>query len=136
MSLRIGFDLDGVLADMDAALLHEARALFGEDAVGAMQQRDTDEAPNTSRDANSPDDAPTDDTAPVDRLALTSRQQRRLWHHVETIGDFWQSLHEIEPGAVRRLAQLADERRWGDHLSHEAAANGGRDGSSSVAALA
>ena len=96
---------------MDAALLHEARALFGEDAVRAMQQRDTDEAANASAAADSPSDAP-GDTPTVDKLVLTPRQQRRLWHHVETIEDFWQSLREIEPGAVARLAKLAEERRW------------------------
>ena len=26
--------------------------------------------------------------------------------------DFWESLQEIEPGMIRRLAELADERRW------------------------
>jgi len=34
--LRIAFDMDGVLADMDGALLRHAKALFGADAVRAM----------------------------------------------------------------------------------------------------
>ena len=43
---------------------------------------------------------------------MTPRQRRRLWQHVTEIPDFWQSLSEIEPGSIARLAQLAAERRW------------------------
>lgn len=98
MPLRIGFDLDGVLADMDAALLHEARALFGQSAMSPREPAS--------------DDEPADDSAPAVKLALGARQQRRLWEHVATIENFWQSLDEIEPGAIARLAQLTEERRW------------------------
>jgi hypothetical protein len=86
VSLRIGFDLDGVLADMDGALLQEAETVFGAAAViGAP---------------------------PTAKLNMTPRQERRLWRHVVAIHDFWQSLREIEPGSIARLAQLAAERRW------------------------
>jgi hypothetical protein len=43
---------------------------------------------------------------------LNSREQRRLWRHAETIENFWETLPEHEPGAVKRLATLASERRW------------------------
>jgi hypothetical protein len=43
---------------------------------------------------------------------MTPRQQRRLWTHVESIENFWESLKEIEPGSIRRLARLASEHRW------------------------
>jgi hypothetical protein len=55
---------------------------------------------------------PQADTPPLQRLNMTSRQERRLWHHVESIENFWQSLVEIEPGMIARLAALAAERRW------------------------
>jgi deoxypyrimidine-specific 5' nucleotidase type C protein (NT5C) len=106
--LRIGFDLDGVLADMDGALLQEAETVFGAAAVrhmGPAHERDGDD-----------DGDPTDETvatAPsIATLNMTPRQQRRLWRHVVAIDDFWQSLREIEPGSIARLAKLADERRW------------------------
>ncbi len=54
-----------------------------------------------------PDNAPT-----LLHLNMTSRQQRRLWRHVESIENFWEHLEEIEPGAVQRLATVAQERRW------------------------
>ena len=85
MSLRIAFDMDGVLADMDAALGDEAERLFGE--------------------------APSADP-PRPRNRLTPRQERRLWERVESIENFWESLAEIEPGVVARLHALAAERRW------------------------
>jgi len=43
---------------------------------------------------------------------LEPRHQQRLWRHVETIENFWQSLEELEPGTVSRLAQVAHGRRW------------------------
>ena len=43
---------------------------------------------------------------------MTSRQERRLWRHVEAIENFWETLTEIEPGAVARLAAVATERKW------------------------
>ena len=38
MSLRIAFDLDGVLADMESELLRQATILFGEQAIRRAQQ--------------------------------------------------------------------------------------------------
>src|SRR4030095_16142713 len=53
-------------------------------------------------------------TAPprLAQMAMTDRQQRRLWRHVESIDGFWETLKEIEPGMVARLAAVAHERRW------------------------
>jgi hypothetical protein len=43
---------------------------------------------------------------------MTSRQQRRLWQHVESIENFWETLADFEPGVIQRLAAIAAERRW------------------------
>ncbi len=110
MPLRIGFDLDGVLADMDAALLREAETLFGADAARRMQQASEPDGPTGSADEPADDAAVA--AAPMVKLRMTPRQQRRLWRHVTAIDDFWRALQEIEPGAVASLAQLASERRW------------------------
>jgi hypothetical protein len=56
--------------------------------------------------------APDDDIPPVGRLDMTARQERKLWRHVESIENFWETLDELEPGIVRRLGALASERRW------------------------
>ena len=110
MPLRIGCDLDGVLADMDAGLLREAESLFGKGVVRRLEE---------GAEASPPDAEPGDPaafrpetTAPAVRLQITSRQQRRLWQHIGTVQNFWEGLAEIEPGVVKKLSSLADERRW------------------------
>ena len=96
--LRIAFDLDGVLADMKAALVREAEDLFGPN--GEPQER-------------------SDGSKPHDELAgelsvgqLTWRQRKRLWARVRRIENFWESLEEIEPGSVTRIASLAETHLW------------------------
>lgn len=112
MPLRIAFDLDGVLADMDAELVRQARILFGDTATEPPRAAAADDGAADDEaeapDAVEPHDPP---TSPA-RLNLTARQQRRLWHHVQSIADFWESLAELEPGMVRRLGGIAVERRW------------------------
>jgi deoxypyrimidine-specific 5' nucleotidase type C protein (NT5C) len=107
--LRIGFDLDGVLADMDGALLHEAQTVFGDAAVRGMRPV-PDRVANT--DGGHPDAEAAIGAPSIAKLEMTPRQRRRLWQHVAAIPDFWQSLREIEPGSIARLAQLVAERQW------------------------
>ena len=130
MPLRIAFDLDGVLADMDAELIRQAEHLFG----GSMNDRRSATNASSGRPSEAPAEAqagsparqpregpqaaqtaaePAADPEPaLVKLNLTSKQQRRLWKHVESIENFWETLQEIEPGTVKRLARLALDRRW------------------------
>ena len=172
MPLRIAFDLDGVLADMESELVRQAVVLFGErttrrlqkrgprdvdvpaasaiaggdkpeagDLSGQARQRPTPQrgsgeprrsSPETpasergagqasgSDEATHVDDvapaAPLVDVAqdalPVPTLNMTARQERRLWRHVKSIDNFWETLEECEPGLVARLASIATDRRW------------------------
>jgi len=109
MALRIGCDLDGVLADMEVALVREAEKLFGA-GVTRRTPHHPSEAPASMSDLV-PDEI-TDDAPLRHELHLTSRQRRQLWRHVRAIDGFWESLEETEPGIVTRLARLATERRW------------------------
>jgi hypothetical protein len=123
VALRIGFDMDGVFADMEAELLRQATVIFGEPMKRRLEERG--EAEVTAADGEAAD-APGDhasasqaaaETAPDNipstmKMAMSARQQRRLWRHVESIEDFWQTLQELEPGIIKRLAALALERRW------------------------
>jgi hypothetical protein len=79
--LRLAFDMDGVLADLDSALAREALVVFGEVSV-------TPKAP------------------------LTKRRRRKLWQRVQDTRNFWETLEEMEPGGVSRLAALVRERQW------------------------
>ena len=117
MPLRIAFDLDGVLADMESELVRQSEILFGEPTTRGRQERAaeageaSDMADGSEAPSGSPD-APPDFAPPTARLSLTGRQQRRLWRHVESIENFWQGLDELEPGVIRRLATLAIDHRW------------------------
>ncbi|MEQ1898873.1 MAG: hypothetical protein ABL971_15985 [Vicinamibacterales bacterium] len=105
--MRLGCDIDGVLADLETALLQEAQRLFpaSEPATGA----DT----STGAEAGSPLLEVEGDPVPVVKLpSLTSRQQEMLWREVRRIPNFWETLGEIESGAIARLASLARAHRW------------------------
>lgn len=108
MALRIGFDLDGVLADMDAALAGYADVLFGPPPT--LRASDGSETAAPSSDGT-PDAIPS--TIPLRiRRPLSARQQHLLWRRVRGTDCFWESLEETEPGIVSRLAELAARRRW------------------------
>ena len=106
MSLRVGFDLDGVLADLNTALVREALRLFpdAERRTGPPVV-DQSPAPADAADREPGEVSPTS-------LALTSRQERQLWSEVKRLDNFWETLAETEPGIIRRLADVAGARRW------------------------
>ncbi len=107
MPLRVGFDLDGVIADMNGALVREALRLFpGLEVRPAADGGTAPAAPN-------PDD-PEGDASEISpaSLSLTRRQERQLWDAVKKIENFWETLDETEPGIIRRLAEIARTRRW------------------------
>jgi hypothetical protein len=126
MPLRVGFDLDGTVADMYSALHREAVKLFGEDVLRKAAAEDKQPAKTTAKTASTAvaavankvqdkaakpeDDAPTNQE--MQELHLTARQQMQLWDHVRKIPNFWTTLTELEPGIIARIAKTAVERRW------------------------
>jgi hypothetical protein len=122
--LRIAFDLDGVLANLDSALVRQAEGLFGEsmtrrldvraenpDAAKTADARTTEDSGDPP-DSSDPGSIPGINVSTTARLNMSSRRQRRLWRHVESVENFWGTLEEIEPGSVRRLAAIATDLRW------------------------
>ena len=113
MALRIACDLDGTLADMEAALQREAEGLFGGDVdlrAGASLPLAPLQSPANFGDEPAP--SAESEAPPPAKRGLTDRERRRLWSHVSDIEGFWQGLAEIEPGSVSRLASLAAAHRW------------------------
>jgi hypothetical protein len=108
MSFRLGFDMDGVVADLNAALLREALLLFPDMDVQAAARAQQEQAPPAPAEASGAD--PVEIVPPS--LRLSTRQQRQLWDVVKSIPNFWETLDETEPGIVRRIAETARERRW------------------------
>jgi hypothetical protein len=142
MPLRLAFDLDGVLADMDGELMRQAEILFGKAmtrqptrpaaaladepaaTTGADQAGEAGNAgdaggpggPGEPGEAGGPGgpggEATSIDTPAISKLQVTARQMRRLWQHVQSLDNFWETLNELEPGVLPRLAAIAAERRW------------------------
>ena len=100
--------MDGVVADLNAALLREAMLLFPGMDVQAAARVQQEQAPPAPAEAPGADPA---ETVPPS-LCLSTRQQRQLWDTVKNIPNFWETLDETEPGIVRRIAETARERRW------------------------
>jgi len=121
MALRIAFDLDGVLADMESELFRQAETIFGEVMTQKLHERagaataSGDDSGNSSADtekSGTGGDTLAGTTPPIVKLDMTSRQERRLWRHVATIENFWESLSETEPSIIAQLAEIAAARRW------------------------
>lgn len=122
MPLRIGFDLDGTVADMYSALRREAITLFGEEVLRkaevvatkpqeALLRSSSGGQAGAEESPPKPEDDPTT-TLALQELHLTVRQQSQLWDHVKQIENFWTTLPELEPGIISRIAKAAIDRRW------------------------
>lgn len=104
--MRIGFDLDGTVADMHDALAREAVRLFPGVDVSSV--------PNSTNPTEKPGGGGADGGNEV-RLStsgLSSGQMKELWAAACAKVNFWESLPEIEPGALTRLYEVATARKW------------------------
>jgi hypothetical protein len=86
--LRLGFDLDGVVADFHTAFLDAAARLLGTDAIQKPG------APMPDFDAVSAADA------------------KRVWKVIMETSNWWLGLAPYEPAQILRLYQLSRRHRW------------------------
>jgi len=108
--MRVGFDLDGVLADLHEPFVKASIRLFPALDPASMRSADVGASPSDDETSETTDDLvpPSLDT----REPLTRRQSDAVWRYLASLENFWEGLGEIEDGAIRRLAGLADERGW------------------------
>jgi hypothetical protein len=106
--MRISFDMDGVLADMDSALADLAQTEFGVSATAPVVPGNSTAEEPAQPAADAAEALPS--AAILQRL--TMKQQSRLWQRVREVRNFWEALRELEPGVVRRLQELAYQHRW------------------------
>jgi hypothetical protein len=114
--VRISFDMDGVLADMETALAAIAEQEFG---VAIRHTALKEEPASVAAGATAAPPAGTsaahshqEPSSAAVLASLSSRQQTRLWERVATTRNFWETLEEHEPGTVQHLQKLALELRW------------------------
>ena len=104
--MRLGFDLDGTVADLQGALALEARRLFPDVDPGTLPKSIAPQ-PETP--------APKDQShvPGFSMSALSSRQQRELWEAACARENFWETLREIEPGSLARLSRIGQRGQAG-----------------------
>src|SRR5207237_2346565 len=108
MPLRVAFDLDGTIADMEGALQREAEKLFGPNVQLRPAGSDHLEPPAHVEDVA---DDPTKVVSRTEKKVLSGRQLRQLWEHVAGIENLRTTLREIEPGSVARIASMRNNHR-------------------------
>jgi hypothetical protein len=85
MSLRLGFDIDGVLADFRSAFRETARQCLG--AAGADSKEDG-------------------------KPGLGAKDVERVWAHIAKTTNWWMRVKPHEPDQIARLYALARQSRW------------------------
>jgi hypothetical protein len=114
--LRIGFDMDGTLADLSAAYADVEERQFG--AAADDGEQPSPEVREAEQQGDGSGDSP--DANELERRAdyrrLLARRSRRnrdgVWRTIEATPNFWTTLKPLEEGAVKRLYQLTGEHNW------------------------
>ena len=100
--LRVAFDLDGVLANLDEPYQVARRALFGSEGSrpASVVEEETEDEPEGGE-------------AGASRVrGLTRLQQSDLWRRIAQVPDFWTTLQPLEPGVVQGIQALATRYHW------------------------
>jgi len=121
MALRIGFDMDGTLADFGRAFHEVEVRLFGPGpglSPGQPEKQERNEAHGSSRHppAEHRDPAENRIVNPQQGEGPSPRELRRrrdlVWKAIQSTPNFWSSLKPVDPEAVRRIHALMLRHQW------------------------
>jgi hypothetical protein len=111
MPLRIGFDMDGVLADFSSAFREYEGRLFGLSS--------TDRARLDGRNRRRPIGDPEKEEerqagmrAGAKARLDSRRREDAVWEAIENTPNFWTTLRPLDEGAVGRIHELMLRHRW------------------------
>lgn len=99
MSLRIGVDMDGTLADLSSVYHEYEETLFGARSEDAAEEPDDEGAELSDKDK-------------LKAAKLASKQREAVWRAIRQTSNFWTQLKPIEPDAVRALYAAMVSRDW------------------------
>lgn len=110
MPLRIGFDMDGTLADFESAFHDVEVRLFGRDShiEAGQPERESEEPPALDGDEPAGDARPGKGRS----FALGRRRRDQIWDEIRKTPDFWNTLKPLDPVAVRRINDLTLRHKW------------------------
>jgi hypothetical protein len=115
MILRIGFDMDGVLADFSTAYHDVETRLFGPAAPTRAGDPETEPSEPPATDGGE-----TDATGSVEPSARELKKEARdlrrrraaVWQAIRETPDFWMTLKPTDTRAVSRIHEMMLRHRW------------------------
>lgn len=99
MSLRVGVDLDGTLADLSSVYHEYEESLFG------LRSEDSAEDPEAEV-------LETSEKEKLKAAKAASRRRELVWRAISETSNFWTQLKPIEPDAVRELYAAMLSKDW------------------------
>jgi hypothetical protein len=114
MPIRIGFDMDGVVADFATAYRDVERRLFGRGAQGRPDEPEKEEESQEQRQARAALEHLPPAGVAADPLPSHDLRRRRdaVWKEIQATVDFWTTLQALEKDAVRRIHTLMLRHHW------------------------